>query len=127
MLWGEGVQGSARDVLAEVEAVDTDRSATDEAMDWLRDALEAGPMPAGQVLKSAKLSGLSDKALRTARERLGIKPKRNGFGPGSSVTWALPRIDAIHGIDAHSVRGASMTSMETDGASMGDAVEVFDL
>ena len=119
--WGEGVEGSARDVLAEVEAMDGERSATDEAMDWLRYTLESGPMPAGEVLKLARLSGISDKALRTARERMSIKPKRNGFGPGSSVKWALPPIDAIPAIDAIQIREASMPCMEVEAGCIIDS------
>ena len=32
--------------------------------------------------------------IRRAREKLGIRPGREGFGPGSRVTWALPAIVA---------------------------------
>lgn len=125
-LWGEVVEGSARELLAEAEAVDGDRSATDEAMDWLRDTLESGAMPAGEVLSLAKLSGLSDKALRTGRERLGIKPKRDGFGKGSSVKWALPsRIDAL---PSHRCPHTERASMEPEGIyGAGEGVEAFDL
>ena len=125
-LWGEVVEGSARELLAEAEAVDGDRSATDEAMDWLRVTLESGPMPAGEVLKLAKLSGLTDKALRTGRERLGIKPKRDGFGPGSSVKWALPaRIDAL---PIHRCPHSERASMEPEGIyGAGEGVEAFNL
>jgi hypothetical protein len=95
-LWGEAIEGSARELLAEAEAVEGGRSATDEAMDWLRDTLAGGPMPAGEVQKLARQSGVPDKALRTARERLRIKPKRDGFGKGSRMIWALPAPIAAH-------------------------------
>lgn len=90
VVWGEAIDGTARKVLADAEACDGERTATGEAMDWLRDTLGPGPMPAVEVMKLARLSGLTDKALRTARERLCIKPQRIGFGRGSSVQWALP-------------------------------------
>ena len=41
--WGDVVEGDARDLLAEADATDDDRSATDEAVDFLRE-----PLPAGQ-------------------------------------------------------------------------------
>lgn len=124
VLWAGVVEGSARELLAQAEAVDSERTATDEAGDWLRYTLEAGPVPVGEVLRLAKLSGLSDKALRTARERLGIRPKRHGFGRGSSVSWALPPIDAQKRIDAHS---QSRASMELEGTYGGDeAAEASD-
>ncbi|MCI4567565.1 AAA family ATPase [Lysobacter sp. CFH 32150] len=125
VLWGESVTGSARELLAEAEAVDGERSATDEAADWLRYTLEAEPMAAGEVLKLAKLSGISDKALRTARERIGIKPKRSGFGRGSSVIWALPPIDAQ---PAHTCPLKERASMEEKGIYGNDeGVEVIEL
>lgn len=117
-LWGETVEGSARELLAQAEAMDGDRSATDEAAEWLRYTLEAGGMPAGEVLKLARLSGISDKALRTARERIGIKPKRDGFGKGSSVKWTLPPIDAQTG---HRCPHSERASMEPEGIYGGDA------
>lgn len=123
--WGEAVTGSARELLAEAESVDSERTATDEAADWLRDTLESGPMPAGEVLKLAKLSGISEKAIRTARERIGIKPKRSGFGPGGRVTWALPPIDAQ---PAHRCPQNERASMYSEGIYGGEeGMEVIDL
>jgi hypothetical protein len=69
-------------------APDDERNATDEAMDWLRDLLAAGPMRASDVQKDARSAGISDKALRMARERLGIKPVKRGFSAGWD--WGLP-------------------------------------
>ncbi|MBU8976397.1 AAA family ATPase [Lysobacter sp. MMG2] len=125
VLWAEYVTGSARELLAEAEAVDSERSATDEATDWLRHTLESGAMPAGEVLKLAKLSGISDKALRTARERIGIKPKRSGFGPGSSVAWAMPPVDAHAPHTCPQKERASMKVEEIHGADEG--MEIIDL
>ena len=34
---------------------------------------------------------LTIKAIRSAREALGVKIERNGFGPGSKSLWSLPR------------------------------------
>ena len=38
----------------------------------------------------AREHGLTDKAIRSAREALGVKINRNGFGPGSQSLWSLP-------------------------------------
>lgn len=96
VIWGESIDGTARTVLAATESDDSERTATDEARDWLRETLADGPVPATEVQKLARQCGLSAKAVRTARERLGIRPKRSGFGKGSCVQWALPgRIDAL--------------------------------
>lgn len=68
-----------------------ERSATDEAVDWLRDLLRVGPMKASDVQKEARQAGIGDKPLRRARERLGIKPKKREFAGGWE--WALPSIE----------------------------------
>jgi len=78
---------TAEQVLAVPSAGD-DRSATGEAVDWLKSVLESGPMSAAAVIKEAKKVGIQDKPLRSARERLAIKPKKAGFAAG--WTWALP-------------------------------------
>jgi putative DNA primase/helicase len=93
VVWGEAITGSARALLAETEAPMVDRTATDEAVEWLRESLDSGGMPVGEVKRLAGLSGISAKVLRTARERLGIVYERSGFGGGG--TWALPRTGAL--------------------------------
>lgn len=65
-----------------------ERSATDEAEDWLREVLAPGSMAAADVQKEARHAGISDKALRRARERLGVKPFKSGFSDG--WRWQLP-------------------------------------
>lgn len=132
VVWGEAVEGSARDLIGEAEGNDGERSATDEAVDWLRDELDAGARPARDVQKSARAAGLSDKALRTARGRLGVKPMKSGFGGG--WTWALPAEDAQgarrcpHSENGHlgHVEGIFGASPPGDTAASGEA-EVFDL
>lgn len=69
-----------------------DRSAVDQAVDFLRDLLEAGPMRAVDVECEAKSAGLKVATLRRARERLGIAPRKTGRpgDAGQHWTWALP-------------------------------------
>jgi len=103
-----------------------ERSARDEIADALRAALAGGARPAEAVKHEVKAAtGATDKQLRTARERLGVVPNREGFGPGSVVQWQLPTtIDAhdtpIDAIDAHAQEGASMGTYAGEGASMGE-------
>lgn len=68
-------------------------------MDWLADYLRPGPAKAKDVQREAREAGISEKALRTARERLGVKPTKRGFAQG--WRWELPREDAqdARGID----------------------------
>jgi len=62
------------------------RSATDEAVAWLRAKLSDGPLKARDVQSDARADGISEKALRTARSRIGIKPYREG-GLGAEGRW----------------------------------------
>jgi putative DNA primase/helicase len=90
LLWGEVIEGNARDILAQAEAsedIDT-KSQTDEAQDWLRDLLRNGSVKATDAIKRAKAAGLSEKALRAARERLRVKPKKTAYSGG--WVWSLP-------------------------------------
>jgi putative DNA primase/helicase len=98
--WGQAIDGSARELLASAEnAESNERSATDEAQSWLIEVLSTGPMKASEVQKQARQAGIGDKPLRTARERLGIKPYRREFSGG--WWWSLPtRQDAQGAQDA---------------------------
>jgi hypothetical protein len=75
--------------LAQCEAQpDEERTATDEAEEWLLKVLRPGPWSAGEIQKQARQLGISEKALRRGRERLGIKPRKRDFVGG--WYWELP-------------------------------------
>ena len=61
-----------------------------EVMAFLAGVLAGGAVPATQVGRMALEHGLTPKAVRSAREALGIKIERHGFGPGSHSAWSLP-------------------------------------
>ena len=81
---------------AETAGAET-RTAKADAMEFLQAALAGDPVPATEVNRMAHEHGLTAKVVRAAREALGVKIERNGFGPGSIVLWSLPR----EHIDAH--------------------------
>jgi putative DNA primase/helicase len=66
------------------------RTTKEEASDFLRDILGQGEVPAADVQQAAKKAGLSSKPLRSAREALKVKSRREGFGPGAVWYWSLP-------------------------------------
>lgn len=87
VVWeGEAVTVTADEAMA--TDVNEQRSGTDKAADWLREVLRAGPMAAQEVERIARDAGISPKSLRRAREKLGIKPQKQGFGGG--WWWSLP-------------------------------------
>lgn len=65
-----------------------ERLPRDEAEDFLRVELSGGARPSKDVQRSARDAGISERTLRRARERLGVKPRPEGFGVG--WTWELP-------------------------------------
>src|SRR6478609_246002 len=85
------------------EAAGERRTAKADAMEFLQAALTSNPVPATEVNRMARERDLTIKAIRSAREALGVKIKRNGFGPGSRSLWSLPR----EHIDAHPISSSS--------------------
>lgn len=71
-------------------ASEEERSALDEAVDFLREELADGQRrPAGDLFKEARKVGISDRTLQRARKRLGIETAKAGFGRGWE--WWLPK------------------------------------
>jgi hypothetical protein len=61
----------------------------DQAEQWLRDILSDGPIPRNRLQELAKQAGMAWPTVDKAARVLGLKRSREGFGPGSHVTWHL--------------------------------------
>jgi len=59
------------------------------ATDFLQEVLSDGPVDQTEIVRLGKVAGYSEKALRTAREKLGVKPKKEGFGANGRWVWGL--------------------------------------
>ena len=81
------------------EAAGERRTAKADAMEFLQGVLTGDPVPATEVSRMAHEHGLTAKALRSAREALGVwsKDRTPRFRAGFRVVWSLPR----EHIDAH--------------------------
>ena len=92
IMWGAPVEGSARELLARADALpdsdDAEPKRPDANAEWLKTLLSRGGMNAADIQKEAREAGISDKQLRTAREKLGIEPKKMDFSKG--WRWELP-------------------------------------
>jgi putative DNA primase/helicase len=75
------------------------RTGKDEAADFLKELLAAGPMPVLEIEREARDAGLlgpdspisQNKAFRSARDTLGISPQRKGgAGAKGQWVWELP-------------------------------------
>ena len=87
--WNGAIEGSARSILAEVEASvePGDRSALEEAMAFLRELLADGPLAPRDIWDSAKEAGQKERTVRRAQEALGIHPRTIGK---IRFAWSLP-------------------------------------
>ena len=62
------------------------RPAIDEAVEFLREELDDGSKPVNAIMTAAKEAGLSEKRVRSARERVCKRPQRVG-GVGGEGHW----------------------------------------
>jgi hypothetical protein len=102
---------------------DDERTARDDAIDFLRAYLAGGIEHKATEVQTAAHSELGrncDRTLARARKDAGIVSRREGFGKGSVVWWSLPAIPAIDAIDAtDSCQGAECDSYGDPVATMG--------
>lgn len=68
-----------------------DRSALDDAKEFLREVLAGHPVPQRDVLKQARQVGLSEITLLRAKQALRVRSEKSGFGAG--WRWRLPEDD----------------------------------
>lgn len=91
VIWGERIEGSAREILGEVEQDDDDRTTLrGEAREFLAGLLADGPMEAGRVRKDADGAGYSWSTMHRAARDLGVEKEKAGMKGG--WRWALPKI-----------------------------------
>jgi hypothetical protein len=72
-----------------------ERSAAQEAQDFLRDALSSGPEPVANLRKQAGEAGISWRTVERAKASLGVRAAREGEAGkrgGGAWVWALPTI-----------------------------------
>lgn len=90
--WGDLLEGSAREILGDVEGSDDDtRMDDDDPSEALKRILKDGPMTGKQVKSLMAENGYSAKQTRTAREKLSVVTVREGFGKEIKTLWSLPQ------------------------------------
>jgi RecA-family ATPase len=90
VVWGERIEGSARDALADAEQFHREREMPlDEEKGFLLEFLAAGPVASNEVKSAAEANGLSWASVRRAKKALGIKPHKGSLRDGWS--WSLPK------------------------------------
>lgn len=89
--WGSGLQGSARELLGEIEEdPEGDEDAGHDVRDWLRDLLSAGEMMVPDIQRAAVAAGYAWRTVHRYRKAVGVEFRRDGFGPGARYFWSIP-------------------------------------
>lgn len=122
--WGEALEGTARDLLAEAEIAGEDTAEErKDAANWLRDLLMAGPLAADEVQRLAERDGFKWRTVQRAKKKAGVVSERDGFGPGAKYVWRLampateaPCMPCVPGSESgtHGTHGAHGPESPTD-------------
>jgi phage/plasmid primase-like uncharacterized protein len=84
--WGDAVEGTARELMAQAEQVDD--CAADDAKDFLRKLLLDGPRAAKEIYAEAEGAGYSRDSMKRAKARIGAVAKKQSMSGGWA--WRLP-------------------------------------
>ncbi len=132
VIWGEALEGSARDVLAEAEADSTadDDGGAGEPVAWLRDLLAGGPVSAKEVKRCADDAGYAWRTVQRSMRRAGADSRRVGFGKPAEWFLTASRVSVAPvtpalAPGANGVTGADGATGDGDDAGPADDREVF--
>jgi hypothetical protein len=89
--WRGTSERSASDLLA-AQATDEDKSAEDDAVDFLHETLWDVPKPTKQVQLEAKIRGLSWRTINRAKQKAGVESQKSGFNGEWTMRLVLPRM-----------------------------------
>ncbi len=129
VLWGNPLEGSARDLLAVADTVadPEEHGALTETADWLHGLLnDEGEMDKRDVMKLARTNGFAERTIQRARGKLGIQVRTSGFGREKRSYWRLPEnpIRANRAKDSTSQEpGTNGTNEDDDSEDIRECVE----
>ncbi|WP_343661093.1 AAA family ATPase [Ralstonia sp.] len=109
IVWGELIEGTAREILGTVEQEEDqeERTERDEAADFLRSLLEAGPISAKTIKADAAGAGYSWRTIERAKRELGVEARKAGMKEG--WVWGLPAEVRHEGDEPrHSLNGGGL-------------------
>ncbi|MBB5506708.1 AAA family ATPase [Paraburkholderia atlantica] len=91
VVWGELIDGSAREILGEVEHQDDEaRGERMEAAEFLEGLLSDGPVSSKQIRKDADEAGFAWRTMHRAADALHVEKRKIGMKEGWQ--WALPKM-----------------------------------
>lgn len=87
VIWGEAIEGTAREVLADAEAQGEEADERRDAASWLRQLLSGGELSVKEVKRQADEAGHAWRTVQRAMRAAGVESKRGGFG--EPAKWRL--------------------------------------
>jgi putative DNA primase/helicase len=112
VVWGEQIEGTARDILGDVEETDSEKGPREEGKDFLLGLLADGPVSARELKKDADGAGFSWPTIHRAASELGVEKRKLGMKEG--WVWALPKISAEEDFRKISTRYTVKSSEDRD-------------
>jgi len=88
IVWGERLEGTARELLSQAEEFDEDGESPGDAKRFLQDLLSDGPMWAKDIFKDADQAGYSKRTMQRTRKVIGVNAVKDGMKGGWK--WELP-------------------------------------
>jgi putative DNA primase/helicase len=90
VLWGDAVEGAARELLATADATgdDGEGGTLADAKRFLSSLLADGPLRAGDVFRDADGAGYSMRSIQRAADKIGVQRHKEGMRGG--WVWTLP-------------------------------------
>jgi putative DNA primase/helicase len=89
VVWGGMIEGTAREILGEVEQDDDEKTGQDEAQEFLESILSGGAMRTREIKADADGAGFNWKMMQRAGSKLGVEKRKLGMKEGWE--WALPK------------------------------------
>jgi putative DNA primase/helicase len=121
--WCGESQHRAASLLA-VPANKEERTEVEEAVEYLRSTLAHGPLAAKEIFRKANADGFSEKTIKRAKARAGIKHYREGFGAKGRSMWLIPTEDkAPNGSNTPSKEANDQSRAQYEQASDSKPVE----
>jgi putative DNA primase/helicase len=114
VLWGDAVEGAARDLLATADATgdDGEGGTLADAKRFLSDLLADGPLPTKAIKADVDGAGYSWATIRRAQKALGIESTKEGGQFGATKQQWLWRLPAEHAQREH-LQGESLKMLKS--------------
>jgi AAA domain-containing protein len=111
VVWGESSDMTADEIHSENQASTESRSALEEAIEFLTIELTNGGKPSKDILRTGRESGHSDKTLRRAKDKLGVKVTKLA----TCWMWEMPKVQ--DGQDSLNVNREKVSHLDHLGAN----------